>query len=139
MSSRSGGRTGRTGETPKASDAFFLWRWASREIDADLLRFYHLDIHDWFTGDLSSRRLLNLLDGLPDESMFKTWVVRGGDWCEDQYVQARLVNETALARADGKGYMPNLLKSPFELADDEAADTYRRNRHDETLKMLRGE
>lgn len=139
MSSHSGGRTGRTGEIPKASDAFFIWRWFAREIDADLLRFYQIDIRDWFTGVLDSRRLLNLLEALPNESMFKKWAVRGGDWSEDQYVQARLVNETALARADGKGYVPNLLKSPFELADDEAADTYRRNRHDETLKMLRGE
>lgn len=136
---RSGGRTGRPGETRKVFNAFLVWRWFAREIDADLLRFYQRDVCEWFDGRMGSRRLLNLLDGLPDESMFKTWGVRGGDWTEDQYVQARLVNETALSRADGKGYMPTLLKSPFEIAADQANDTYRRNRHDETLKMLRGE
>jgi hypothetical protein len=38
----------------------------SREIESDLLRFYRLDIRDWFTGDMDSRRLIALLDGLPD-------------------------------------------------------------------------
>lgn len=115
-----------------------MWRYWSREIEADLLRFYHLDVRDWYSGAMDSRRFLTLLDGLPDESGFKTWAVRRGDWTEDQYVAARAVNESALARADGKGYMPQLVKSPFQVAADEAEDTYRRRRHDDTLKQLRG-
>lgn len=88
---------------------------------------------------MSSNQFLNLVDGLPDASLFKTWAVRGGDWTENQYIQARLINEVALSRADGKGYMPNILKSPAQIADDEAVDAYRRRRHTETLKELMGE
>lgn len=88
---------------------------------------------------MDSRRLLTLLDGLPEESAFHTWAVRGGDWSDDQYVQARLVNEVALARADGKGYMPDLLKSPMQIARDDEAEKYRARRHDETLRQLHGE
>lgn len=138
MSSLSGARTG-SSETRKVSDAFLTWRWFAREIETDLLRFYRQDIRDWFDGHMDSRRLLNLLDGLPDESLFKTWAVRGGDWNESQYVQARLVNEVALSRADGKGYTPSMLKSPTQLADEETADQYRAQRHSDTLRQLRGE
>jgi hypothetical protein len=88
---------------------------------------------------MDSRRLIALLDGLPDESAFKTWAVRGGDWSEDQYVNARLVNEMALSRADGKGYMPSMLKSPMQIAEEDSADEYRLKRHQDTLRELRGE
>lgn len=134
ISSRSGGATG----TRKAFDLFLVWRWYSREIEADLLRYYRLDIRDWFHGELDSRRVLALLDGLPDESMFKTWAIRGGDWSEQQYIAARLVNEMALARADGKGYMPVLLKSPYQRAEDDAEDAWRREKHLDTLRELEG-
>lgn len=136
-SSRSGAGIG-SAETPKVTDAFLIWRWFAREIEADLLRFYRVDVRDWFTEKMDSRRLLALLDGLPDESSFKTWAVRGGDWTAEQYVQARLVNEVALSRADGKGYTPNLLKSPMQIAGDRAADQYRAKRHAENLQQLKG-
>lgn len=135
-SSPSGGATGRITATRKVASALEVWLLFSREIEADLLRFYRLDIRDWFTGEMDSRRLIALLDGLPDESSFKTWAIRGGDWSDDQYVQARLVNETALSRADGKGYMPSMLKSPMQIAEDNAADEYRAKRHQDTLREL---
>jgi len=87
-------------------------------------------------GDMT--RADGLLDGLPQESLFKTWAVRRGDWTEDQYVAARQVNEIALSRADGKGYMPQLVRSPMQMAEDEAVDNYRAKRHDDTLRQLRG-
>lgn len=138
MNTRSGARTG-SSRIPKVADAVAAWRWYSRELDADFARFYHRDIRDWYVGDMSSRQFLNLIDGLPEHSLFKTWAVRGGDWTENQYLQARLINEVALSRADGKGYAPHLVKSPMEYAAEQATETYRRNRHDETLKALRGE
>ncbi len=88
---------------------------------------------------MDSRRFLALLDGLPDESMLKTWAVRRGDWSEAQYIAARTVNELALARADGKGYMPELVRSPAQIADDEATDAYRRAKHSENLRQLEGD
>jgi hypothetical protein len=111
----------------------------SREIESDFLRFYRVDVRDWFTGVMDSRRFISLLDGLPDESSFKTWAVRGGDWTEDQYVFARLVNEVALSRADGKGYMPSMLKSPMQIVVENAEDEYRTKRHNDALRELRGE
>lgn len=87
---------------------------------------------------MDSRRFLTLIDALPDESMFKTWAVRGGDWNSDQYIAARTVNEIALSRADGKGYMPQLIRSPLQMAEEEAADKYRASRHDDNLRQLRG-
>lgn len=138
-SSRSGGRTGRPGEIPKAFDAFKLWRLFSRELEADFQRFYHLDIREWYTGAMDSRRFLALVDGLPAESNFSRWAIRRGDWTEDQYITARGVNETALARADGKGYNPQLVKSPLQLDADAAEDAYRRRRHDETMRQLKGD
>jgi hypothetical protein len=137
-STRSGGRIG-SNQTPKVTDAFSIWCVYCREIEADLLRFYNQDIRDWYLGSIDSRRLLTLLDGLPEESSFKKWAIRGGDWTEDQYVQARLVNEVALSRADGKGYMPELLKSPMQIAADDTADEYRNRRHQDALRELRGE
>lgn len=88
---------------------------------------------------MDSRRLLVLLDGLDDESNFKTWALRGGDWTNAQYAQARLVNEAALARADGRGYMPELMRSPRQLADEHTAERYRRRQHEKTLRELSGE
>lgn len=120
------------------TDAFKIWRWFSREIEADLLRFYRVDVRDWYCGAMDSRRFLTLLDGLPEESLFSKWALRRGDWTEREYVAARQVNEVALSRADGKGYMPQLVKSPMQMAADEAETDYRRQRHHDTLRQLRG-
>lgn len=138
-SSRLGGEAGSVAEIPKVFDALLIWRWYCREIEADFQHHYNIDIADWVRGHMTSRRLIALLDGLPEESMFKRWAVRGGDWSEAQYLQARLVNEVALSRADGKGYTPQLVKSPAQTAaaDDDAE--YRRHRHEQTLKELHGE
>lgn len=95
-------------------------------------------MRDWFSGDLPSRHVLNLIDGLPDESLFKTWARRGGDWSQQQYYQARLINEVALSRADGKGYMPDLLRSPAQIAEEILTAEYRSRRHSETLQELKG-
>ena len=139
MSSASGAATAPSAATPKAPDLFPLWRFYSREIEADLARYYQIDIRDWYLGVVDSRRVLTLLDGLPDESSFKTWAMRAGDWPESQYITARLVNEMALARADGKGYMPQLVMSPHQIAAESAEDDYRLSRHRDNLRALRGE
>jgi len=93
-------------------------------------------VRDWFVGRVTSRRFLTLIDGLPDESLFKTWAVRGGDWTQAQYITARLVNEVALSRADGKGYHPELIRSPTQMAAEQAEDEWRRRRHRENLNEL---
>lgn len=68
------------------------------EIEADLA-FRGIDIADWHRGDMSSRRLLVLLEGLPEGSLFKT-ALRDGDWGLDEYIQAGVLNELRLLRTD---------------------------------------
>lgn len=137
-SSRPGGAAGSAAEIPKVFDAFLTWRWYCREIEADFQRYYHLDLADWVRGDMDSRRFFALLDGLPEESNFHTWALRGGDWTHREYLHARLVNEVALSRADGKGYTPNLIQSPAQTVAAQADADYRRARHAQTLNELQG-
>ncbi|MFA4047931.1 hypothetical protein [Mycobacteroides chelonae] len=87
---------------------------------------------------MSSRELLIFLDGLPDTSSFKTWCYRGGDWTADQKIQQRIANELALSRADGHGYMPDLVKSPGEIDSEIAHLDWQKRRHDEVLAQLQG-
>jgi hypothetical protein len=103
---------------PKIVEAIATWHWFAREIGADLPRFYPgLSIKQWLTGAMDSAELLMLIDGLPDDSLFKTWSDRGGDWTDDQYIAARTANEVALSRADGGGYLPDLIYSPAQLQE----------------------
>lgn len=94
-----------------------LW---PREIEADLQRYYHLDVADWHTGRLSSRRLLVLLDQLPDASRYKTEYERDGNWPIWQQMLKDLHNETALHRAGlyaggDNAYNPTTYLDPLEL------------------------
>lgn len=88
---------------------------------------------------MTSRELLVLLDGLPERSEFKTWAFRGGDWSQEQHVQARIANQLALSRADGRDYEPDLILSPYEMAREQEHDHWQISRHDEVLAQLRGE
>lgn len=71
-----------------------------REIEADLL-CRGIDIHDWHQGKMSSRRLLILIDKIDSDpdSMYSR-ERRDGDWSEEEYLRATMVNETRLLRAD---------------------------------------
>lgn len=98
-------------------------------------------MRDWLTGGMDSREFLALIDGLPDESLYRRWRDRGGDWTVDQYQQARLIKETILARADGRGYQPDFpdwLDSPAEQAAVIEADIQRRRRQAQTRAELDG-
>lgn len=44
----------------------------SDEVEADLQRYYGVRYADRFTGDMTIRRLLVLVQGLPQESLFKS-------------------------------------------------------------------
>ena len=49
-------------------EAFERWSHYSKEIACDLRHFYPgTHIKQWHQGEMSSRELLELLDGLPDE------------------------------------------------------------------------
>ena len=69
------------------------------QIESDLQRYYQLNIADWHQGAMSSRRLLALLEGLPEESAYKTAFERDGQWPVWQQMLKTVANETTLHRA----------------------------------------
>jgi hypothetical protein len=95
-----------------------LVRYFPHEIEADLA-FRGIDIADWHQGKMSSRRLLVLLEGLPDDSLYRK-ARRDGDWSDGEYLRAALINEVRLLRVDqaalqGQKMEATLLRSPAQL------------------------
>lgn len=68
---------------------------------------------------MSSRRLLALLEHLPEDTAFKK-AHREGDWSFDEYVAAGIVNELRLLRTDqaainGQKMETILIESPAQI------------------------
>lgn len=68
---------------------------------------------------MSSRRLLVLLDHLPEDSAFKT-AIREGDWSFEQYISVGILNEIRLLRTDqaainGHKMDSALIESPAQM------------------------
>lgn len=117
--------------------ALYLLKRYPKEIESDLLP--GIDIADWHRGTrdefgmlkLSSRRLLVLLDKLPEESEYKKWSERQGDWSVTQKILQTIANESGLLRNDIRyiGHMetfdPTHWWSPGELREmqDEEQDS----------------
>lgn len=85
--------------------------------------FRGVDIVDWHRGDMSSRRLLVLLKGLSQKGEYWT-ARRDGDWSDDEYRQAAVVNELRLLRVDqaainGQKMDAELMESPAQQAASE--------------------
>lgn len=104
---------------------------SSRELLDDLLSV-HITVDD--NGDVR----LESANGLPDLSALNT-SLRGGDWSPGEYREARIINELAAARADGRGYTPDVVQSPAEIAAEKAHEAWQKQRHDDNLAQLRGE
>lgn len=133
--------------------AITIWGLAPNQIEIDLLG--KADILDWHRGSrnewgglkLSSRRLLALLEHLPDKSAFKTAVERGGDWDEPTYMLARgvtlidrlLAGYYAVHRSpddDAEPYEPYVWRSPVQqrLAEQsEAVEDEQREQDDDVF------
>lgn len=73
---------------------------------------------------------------LPEVSAFNT-ALRSGDWGPQQYREARIINELAVANSAGRGF--DLCLSPAQKAAEKEHDDWQLRRHDENLKQLRGE
>lgn len=104
-------------------EAVVYMRQFPREIEADLL-FRGIDIADWHQGRMSSRRLMCLIDALPDDSAY--WKERrDGDWSAKEYIEAAIVNELRLLRADQAAIHADnkmdvsLVESPYQRKKDE--------------------
>lgn len=95
-----------------------------REIEADLL-FRGIDIGDWHRGKMSSRRLLCLIDALPEDDTAYWRERRDGDWSAREYINAAIVNELRLMRADQAAIHTDekmdvsLVESPAQAKQDE--------------------
>lgn len=85
--------------------ALAVWSLWPTEIESGLLG--KADIHDWHRGTryewgglkLSSRRLLVLLDDMPEASKYRSVRERDGNWPEWQQMLKHLTNETSLHRS----------------------------------------
>lgn len=88
---------------------------------------------------MSSRRLLVLLQHLPEESAFKT-ALRDGEWPRQDVLLAALYNELHAMRGDGYGegfsYRP-VLSPSMERAKNEKRSIVR-EAHDNVIAQLRG-
>lgn len=82
--------------------------------------------------------------GLPDESATKK-AMREGDWTEQQYMTARLINELAYFRADHAAVHANHkmridpIESPAQRAERRKEAEERRQMHSMLRAQLRGE
>ena len=65
------------------------------EVEADLQRYYGLQLSAAFTGELSWRRLLNLVTNLPEESALSRR--RVGPWGLSEQLLAATVDELRVA------------------------------------------
>ena len=94
-----------------------------------------MDIHDWWNRTrredgslkLSSRRLVVLLDQLPDESTFRQAATE--DWSMTRKLAVAQINELRIMRAEntvlagGEYQEPQLIKTPSQhLADEMDAE-----------------
>lgn len=111
--------------TPKVWSALARIKHWPTQIEADLA-YRGVDVGWWHRGTLdpdglprlSSRRLLVLLDELPDHSAYKT-ALRGGNWPIWMRMLKTLTNETSLHRAGlyaggDDAYEPLLFIDPIE-------------------------
>ena len=116
-----------------------------REIEADLL-FRGIDIGDWHRGGMSSRRLLCLIDALeadPDKSAYCK-ERRDGDWSVKEYLEAAMVNELRLLRADQAAIHTSnkmdvdLVESPSQRKQDEEQAERSRQARQRVMSELKG-
>lgn len=124
---------------PKVREILPTWRKYPTEIAYDLSVVHRRHIGEWHRGEMSSRELIELLEPLPCcTSAFKT-ALRGGDWCIHEYTAARAANEAALARADGNGYTPELIKSPAQQREEADFKAMRRKAFARSQAVMRGD
>lgn len=130
-------------------EALKLLRLYPTQIESGLLLFTPHDIGQWYRGELSSRKLLVILEELPETSLFKiardrtyrivrhegelkTYTPHGVlpddvellaedvvDWTKDQHVQARIARELAVANQGSDADFTGLVPPLDEWGDGE--------------------
>lgn len=92
---------------------------------------------------LTGRKVLALLEQLPDESRYKTQCEREGDWPELMYLLAGAANEQKMSRVDqaayhGQGMQVELFESPRQREDREDGRKLSRAAHDHLVAQMSG-
>lgn len=129
-------------------------RYFPHEIEADLHRYFGLDIVDFWQHaalgaddpaekPLTGRKVLALLDQLPDTSRYRTMREREGDWPEFMYLLAGGPNEIKMLRKDEMAYRggtmrPELFESPRQREDREDLRKLYRGAHDHLVAQMSG-
>jgi hypothetical protein len=90
--------------TPKAPEMVQRWKLFARQIEADLSLYHHLDFGEWHVGNVSSRKVMTLLDGLPNESWYKLSVHEFIEEMHELEVQSEIseVRRLMLAQLHGQ-------------------------------------
>lgn len=112
-------------------------------IEADLQREYRVDFADWHRGALSSRRVLVLLEGLSEDSRYRTGFERAGNWPEWQQMLKHATNEVSLHRSGlyaggDNAYAPTVYLDPLERVERQQEDTAETVFHQESEQELYG-
>lgn len=127
--------------TRKVLHALEIWRRWPEEIEADLdASPAPFSIADWLQGTrdahgrlkLSSRKLLVFLKHSSDDSEFKTYALRDGDWSIDRVIAKETHKELARLRSgflaskgvEGDDVMWTPFETPHEMRDRIAEDTF---------------
>lgn len=93
------------------TEAIPLWKTFPREIECDLSLYHNVDIGDWHTGKMSSRKLLVLLAGLPADSWYRT--------SAHQYLEEARAEKEHLYKREIQGLIyAQLTGQNMEVADD---------------------
>lgn len=125
-----------------------MWRLYPTQIESGLNLFTPFDIGQWYSGELSSRKLLVLLEEFPENSKFKqardrtyrivkhegevkAFTPHGAlpddvellaesvvDWTQAEHVQARIAREVAVANSGEKADFTGLIPPMNEWSDD---------------------
>lgn len=91
---------------PKVDQMIPRWKIFPREIESDLQLYHRIDIGDWYSGKLSSRRAIILLDGLPGDSWYKLSVAQYIEEVaeEEEYRYADDVGSLIFAQLSGQQF-----------------------------------
>lgn len=131
---------------PKADEVWWLLKRYGKLIEATIESCYPgRDIGQWYRGEMSSRKVLVLLEEAPQDSQFKKFAKppfgRGGDWDETTKIFAALHKEAALDRASkyvgGENeYIPEVFLAPSERAEYAQTAELEQQTEEQAMDML---
>lgn len=109
-------------------------------IEADLDRFYQIDLLDFWRGRLTPRKLLNRIDHLPPGAAL--WIAAGDNaaWTEEAHLIARVVDALHGAnwqRAGSPGKAPSPITRPMDAGAEANRETREKARFERFLARQR--